>query len=54
MSLFKEFCISQTQNIIKDNPKYENNLNNTLKLIDAIAQSMNEPKREIYPYLPLT
>ena len=49
--IFKEFCLSHMPNIIKNHPKYDSILNNTLKLMDAIDQSMLNPTRETYPYL---
>ena len=39
--IFKEFCPCHTQNIIKENPKYDSIINNNLKLMDAISQSMH-------------
>ena len=52
--IFKEFYGSNMKNRIKYHPKYDSILNNPLKLIDAIAQSMYEPIRATYPYLSLT
>ena len=51
---FKEFCLSQMKNIIKEHPKYDSILNNPLKLMYAIAQSIHEPIRATHPYLSLT
>ena len=44
--IFKEFCPNQIQNIIKKHPKYDSVIENDLKLMDAIAQSMYEPIRQ--------
>ena len=49
--IFKEFCTRQMQNRLKEHPEYDIIINNTLKLMDAIAQSIHEPVRAIYPYL---
>ena len=36
--IFKELCPIQTQNRIKDHPKYGSIINDTLKLMDEIDQ----------------
>ena len=51
--IFKEFCPSQTNNIIKDNPGYNSVLNNPLNITDEISKSMHEPILETYPYLSI-
>ena len=51
--IFKEFYPSQMKNIIKENPKYEIIINNILKLMDEIAQSMHGPIIPTHPYLIL-
>ena len=51
--IFKDFCPSQMQNIIKENAEYGSILNYTMKLMDEISQSMYEPIWATYPYLPL-
>ena len=49
--IFKEFCPSQIQNRIKQNPKYDSIINSTLKLMDKIDQPIHEPIWSTYPYL---
>ena len=49
--IFKEFCLHQMKTKIKDNPEYESILNNALKLMDAIDQSMGDYIQAKYPYL---
>ena len=49
-NLIKELCPSQMQNRIKDHSKYYSILNNTLKLMDEISQSMHNLIRATYPY----
>ena len=52
--IFKEFCPHQMKTKIKDNPEYESILNDTLKLMNTIIQSMHEPIQTTYTYLSLT
>ena len=52
--IFKEFCPRHMQNRIKEHPGYDSIINNPLKLINEIAQSMHEPLRATYLYLSLT
>ena len=52
--IFKEFCPSQMQNRIKEHPKYDIILNNTLKIMDEIFQSIHKPILATYPYMPST
>ena len=40
--IFKEFCPSQMQNRIKEHPKHGSILNDTLKLMDSISETMNK------------
>ena len=42
------------QTIIEEHPEYDSIINNPLKLMDEISQSMYEPIWETYPYLSLT
>ena len=42
------------QNIIKEHPKYDIIINDTLKLMDAISQSMHDPIQATLLYLSLT
>ena len=49
--IFKDFFPSQMQNRIKQYSKYGSIPNNTLKLMDAISQSMNKTIQEIYTYM---
>ena len=51
--IFKEFFPSQTKNRMKKNPKYDSIINDDLKLMDKIYQSMHEYIQETYPYLSL-
>ena len=39
------------QNIIKEHPKYDSILKDTLNLMDEISQSMHETIRSTYSYL---
>ena len=50
--IFKDLCPSQTKNRIKDHPKYDSIINNHLKLMDEISESINHPIRATYPYIP--
>ena len=43
--IFKEFCPSPMQNRIKDNPKCDIIINDKLKLMHTISQSLNKPIR---------
>ena len=52
--IFREYCPSHMQNIIKEHLEYDSILNDPLKLMDAIYQSIHKPIRSTYPYLPLT
>ena len=52
--IFKELCPSQTKNRIKERPKYDSIINDPLKLMDAISQSMHDPVQATFPYLTLT
>ena len=52
--IFKELCPHNIQNSIKEHPKHGSFLNNFLKLIDTIYQSMHGPIQATLPYLPLT
>ena len=49
--IFKEFCSSQIKSIIKEHPKYDSILKDTLNLMDEISQSMHETIRSTYSYL---
>ena len=49
--IFNDFYPHKMRIKIKDNPEYENILNNTLKIIDSIDQSMYEPIQKTYSYL---
>ena len=51
--IFKEFVPIHMQNIIKEKPKYDSIINDHLKLMYRISQSMNEPIQATYPYLSL-
>ena len=50
---FKDFYSSQKKNRIKDHPEYNIIIKNILKLMYAIAQSMNKPIWATYLYLSL-
>ena len=52
--IFQELCPHKMKNIIKQHPEYEITLNNILKSMDAIGQSMHDPICETYPYISLT
>ena len=52
--IFKEFCSSQMQILIKKHPKHDSILNCHLKIMYTISQSMQEPIQETYPHLSLT
>ena len=51
---FKEFYPSQTQNRSKAHHEYDSIINDKLKLMHAIAQSLHEPIRATYPYMSST
>ena len=52
--IFKELCPNQMQKRSKNHPEYDNILNDALKLMGAISQSMHKPIQETYPYLTFT
>ena len=54
MIIFKELCLSQMKNRIKEHPEYDSVLNNPLKIMGEIAQPMHNPICATYPYLKLT
>ena len=52
--IFKEFCSSHMKYIIEEHHEYDININDPLKIMDEIYQSMHRNIRATYPYLSLT
>ena len=51
--IFKEFCPSWMQKRFKYHHEYNSLLNETLKVMDALAQEMHKPIQATYAYLSL-